>query len=185
MAQPCARRFAVLLSGNLAAAIVLLIPVGALSLLDATLGFSTSSFRPNGEIPARFTCEGSDLSPALSWTDPPAGTRSFALVMSDPDAPSGTFVHWVIYNLPASSRSLPEGVARGSEAAGGQQGINGFGKTGYNGPCPPPGKPHRYFFRLWALDSTLSLQQPSAQDLEAAVRGHILAHGEIVGRFRR
>ncbi|HEV2425203.1 MAG TPA: YbhB/YbcL family Raf kinase inhibitor-like protein [Terriglobia bacterium] len=152
---------------------------------DAVLNLTTSSFRPNGEIPARFTCNGDDVSPALAWNDPPAGTHSFALVVNDPDAPGGNFVHWVIYDLPASTRSLPEGVAQGPDAGGGRQGTNGFGKTGYNGPCPPAGKPHRYFFRVWALDSMLGLHGATAQDLESSMQGHILARGEIMGRFRR
>lgn len=152
---------------------------------DATLSVTTSSFPANGEIPARFTCSGADVSPALTWNDPPASTTSFALVMSDPDAPGGTFVHWVIYDLPGSTRSLPEGIAQGPDAAGGHQGINSFGKTGYNGPCPPPGKAHRYFFRLWALDKTLSLPQATAQQVESAAKGHIVARGEVVGRFHR
>lgn len=157
----------------------------ALASQDTALSLTTSSFRANGDIPARFTCEGADASPALSWGEPPSGTNTFALVMSDPDAPGGNFVHWVIYDLPASTRSLPEGVAQGPDAAGGHQGPNSFEKTGYNGPCPPPGKPHRYFFRLWALDSALDQQQASAQTLESAARGHILARGELMGRFRR
>lgn len=152
---------------------------------DAVLTLTASSFHSNGEIPARFTCKGDDASPALSWTDPPAGTRSFALVMNDPDAPGGNFIHWVIYDLPASTRSLPEGIAQGPDAAGGRQGTNSFGKTGYNGPCPPPGKPHRYFFRLWALDSILPLQGAAAENLESSMHDHILAHGEIMARFRR
>jgi Raf kinase inhibitor-like YbhB/YbcL family protein len=152
---------------------------------DEVLVFTTSSFRAGGDIPARFTCEGADDSPALSWKDPPDGTRSFALVMDDPDAPGGDFVHWVIYDLPASTHSLPEGVVRDPEAEGGHQGINGFGRTGYSGPCPPPGRPHRYFIRLWALDTAPNLQKATAEDLESAIRGHILAHGEIMGRFRR
>jgi Raf kinase inhibitor-like YbhB/YbcL family protein len=152
---------------------------------DATLTLTSSSFRAGGEIPAQFTCEGADVSPELSWNDPPAATRSFALIMYDPDAPGGNFIHWLIYDLPASTRSLPEGVTASPEAAGGRQGTNGFGKVGYGGPCPPAGKPHRYLLRLWALDSTLNLQQPSATDVGSAMRGHILARGDIMGRFGR
>ncbi len=152
---------------------------------EAVLKITSSSFHADDRIPARFTCEGADVSPALSWNDPPAGTRSFALVVNDPDAPSGNFIHWVIYNLPASTRSLPERVPQTDDAQGGQQGTNSFRKTGYNGPCPPPGSMHRYFFRLYALDSTLNLQQPTADDLQSSIQGHILGHGEIMGRFRR
>jgi Raf kinase inhibitor-like YbhB/YbcL family protein len=152
---------------------------------DASLTLTSSSFRANGEIPARFTCQSADLSPQLSWSDPPAGTRSFALIMNDPDAPDGDFIHWVIYDLPSSTRSLSEGVVQSPEAAGGRQGTNSFGKIGYSGPCPPPGRTHRYFIRIWALDSSLNLQDPDAAALESAMRGHILARGEIMGRFRR
>ena len=180
-----ARWIAFLLSTSAACGFASWCVAAALVSPDATLTLTSSSFPANGEIPARFTCKSADVSPALSWSDPPGGTRSLALVMNDPDAPSGNFIHWVIYDLPASTRSLPEGVPPSPEAAGGRQGTNGFGKVGYDGPCPPPGKPHRYFLRLWALDSTPNLQQPTAADVESAMRGHILAHGEIMGRFRR
>jgi hypothetical protein len=118
----------------------------------------TSAFPAGGDIPKQFTCSGADVSPALTWSDPPPRTRSLALIMDDPDAPVGTFVHWVVYNLPASARQLPAGVP-GNNAipGGGKQGVNDFPKTGYGGPCPPPGKPHRYFFRLYALDNQLDL----------------------------
>jgi Raf kinase inhibitor-like YbhB/YbcL family protein len=188
MARFCARRLRCLAPG-LSIAVTLtaafLRPAPAFPPPEAALSLTTSSFPPNGQIPARFTCRGDDVSPALSWGDPPAGTRSFVLVVNDPDAPGGNFVHWVIYDLPASTRSLAEGVRQGSDAAGGHQGTNGFGKLGYSGPCPPSGKPHRYFFRLWALDSTLNLQQVTAEDLQSAMQSHILARGEIMGRFRR
>lgn len=151
----------------------------------ADLNLTASSFRANGEIPARFSCDGDDTSPALSWSDPPAATKTFALAMIDPDASGGNFVHWIIYDLPASTRSLPEGVAQGADAAGGHQGTNGFGNLGYNGPCPPPGNGHRYVFHLFALDSALNLQHATVQDLQTAMKGHILARGEAVGFFRR
>lgn len=179
------RRLAVALLTSLGGCTLMWHEVWTLASPDATLSLTTSSFPANGEIPARFTCTGADASPALDWNDPPVSTASFALVMSDPDAPGGTFVHWVIYDLPASTRSLPEGIAQGPKAAGGHQGINSFGKAGYNGPCPPPGKAHRYFFRLWALDKTLSLPQATAQQLESAAKGHIVARGEVMGRFHR
>jgi Raf kinase inhibitor-like YbhB/YbcL family protein len=152
---------------------------------EANLNLTASSFRANGEIPARFSCDGDDTSPALSWNDPPAGTRTFALAMIDPDAPGGNLVQWIIYDLPATTRSLPEGIAQGPDAAGGHQGTNGLGKVGYNGPCPPPGSGHRYVFHLFALDSALNLQHATAQDLQSAMKGHILARGDIVGLFRR
>jgi Raf kinase inhibitor-like YbhB/YbcL family protein len=140
-----------------------------------------------GTIPVQFTCDGANISPALAWNQPPAGTKSFALIVDDPDAPAGTWVHWVVYNLPASSRSLPEGVPQGeSIAGGGDQGLNDFPHTGYGGPCPPPGKSHRYFFRLYALDTSLNLRAPvRRKDLDAAMQGHIIAQAEWMGRFKR
>ncbi len=147
----------------------------------------TASFKPGGDIPKKFTCEGLDTSPSLTWTEPPAGTQSFALIADDPDAPAGTWVHWVVYDLPASARQLPEGMRKVEElAGGGRQGSNDFGKIGYGGPCPPPGKPHRYFFRLYALDKRLNLKAGATkQDAEQAMKGHILAQTELVGRYRR
>jgi Raf kinase inhibitor-like YbhB/YbcL family protein len=147
---------------------------------------STTAFPANGDIPARFTCEDADLSPALSWSHPPPRTGSFTLITEDPDAPGGTFVHWILFDLPATTTSLPEGVPKDGEAAGGRQGRNGFGKTGYNGPCPPPGRPHRYFFRLYALDTRLALQPGATKDeVVRAMKGHMLSQAELMGRFQR
>ncbi len=155
-------------------------PAGKLRLM-------TSAFQAGGEIPSKFTCEGADVSPALTWNEPPAGTRSFMLIADDPDAPGGTFTHWLVYDLPASLRRLPEGVpTTGEIQGGGRQGTNDFPKTGYAGPCPPPGKAHRYFFRLYALDEKVGLHSAATrQELEPAMRGHVLAQSEIMGRFRR
>jgi len=150
------------------------------------LEIKSTAFKHNGFIPTQYTCDGSDVSPALSWAEPPAGTESFALIMDDPDAPMGTFVHWVVYNLPATARQLPERVPGNSEVQGGFQGVNDFPKTGYGGPCPPPGKPHRYFFKLYALDSKLDLKgEVKKRDIEAALKGHVLAHAELIGRYGR
>jgi len=148
---------------------------------------STTAFQPGGDIPSKYTCTGPDVSPALSWSDPPAGTQSFALIADDPDAPVGTWVHWVAYDLPASTRQLPEGVPKtGAIPGGGVQGLNDFGKTGYGGPCPPPGKPHRYYFKLYALDSKLNLKPGATKKaVEQAMQGHILAQAEVMGRFKR
>ena len=147
----------------------------------------TTAFQPGGDIPKQFTCDGADISPALSWTTPPAGTQSFALIMDDPDAPRGTFVHWVLFNLPASERHLPERVPGNEELrSGARQGINGFPKTGYGGPCPPGGKPHRYFFKLYALDTKLNLNAGTdKQGVEEAMKGHVLAQAELMGRYAR
>ena len=179
-----------------AAALVILVTTGlvflcpAISLPQDTttkLLLKTTAFSPGGVIPKRFTCSGADASPALSWNDPPSRTTSFALIMDDLDAPGGNFVHWVVYNLPASLRQLPQGVPAGEDVtSGGKQGENDFPKTGYGGPCPPPGKPHRYFFRLYALDTTLNLSSPARRaEVDQAMQGHVLAKGELVGRFGR
>ena len=148
---------------------------------------STTAFQPGGDIPTKYTCTGPDVSPALSWNDPPAGTQSFALIADDPDAPVGTWVHWVAYDLSASARQLPEGVPKTAAIpGGGVQGLNDFGKTGYGGPCPPPGKPHRYYFKLYALDSKLNLKPGATKKaVEQAMQGHILAQAEVMGRFKR
>jgi len=153
---------------------------------EPKLVLKTTAFEPGGIIPKQFTCSGADVSPALSWSDPPSGTQSFALIVDDPDAPMGTFVHWVVYNLPASARQLPQGVPKRETAAGGKQGQNDFPKTGYGGPCPPPGKPHRYSFRLYALDTTLNLAPPVRRaDVDQAMQGHVLAKAELMGKFAR
>jgi Raf kinase inhibitor-like YbhB/YbcL family protein len=147
----------------------------------------TKAFPKGGEIPARYTCSGDDLSPALSWSGVPQNTKSFALIVDDPDAPSGTFTHWLVYDLPAATHHLPESVSRtDDQSGGGRQGRNDFGRVGYGGPCPPPGKAHRYFFRLYALNAPLSLPAgASRQALEAAMRGHVIAQAELMGKFAR
>jgi len=153
----------------------------------APLALRTSAFKPGGQIPGKFTCEGPNVSPALDWNEPPSGTESFALIVDDPDAPSGTWVHWVVYDLPASTRRLPEGVKKGDGLEiGGRQGVNDFGDPGYGGPCPPPGKPHRYYFKLYAVDKALGIEAGARKpQIESAMKGHILAQNELVGRFGR
>jgi Raf kinase inhibitor-like YbhB/YbcL family protein len=145
------------------------------------------AFSPGGTIPKKFTCDGPDDSPQLTWTDPPAKTQSFALIMDDPDAPVGTWVHWVIYDLPASARELAEGITKKEQLPSGtRQGRNDFGKIGYGGPCPPPGKPHRYVFKLYALDVKLGLKAGAKKsDVERAMQAHILAQTELMGRYGR
>jgi Raf kinase inhibitor-like YbhB/YbcL family protein len=149
------------------------------------LGLNSKAFH-GGAIPKKFTCDGPDVSPALAWTEPPEGTASFALTMTDPDAPAGTWVHWVLYDIPAGARELAEGVPKdGSLSDGSRQGRNDFGKLGYNGPCPPRGRPHRYFVTLYALDSKTNLRSGvSRSELEHAIRAHILAKAEIMGTFQ-
>ena len=147
---------------------------------------TTTAFQNDGFIPAKFTCDRTDVSPALAWNDPPAGTKSFALIVDDPDAPAGTWVHWVLYDLPPGARGLPEGTAKSRELPdGSRQGQNDFRRIGYNGPCPPRGAPHRYFFKLYALDIKTNLAAGATKrDLERTMEGHVLAKSEIVGRFQ-
>ena len=154
---------------------------------SSKIELKTTSFTPGGFIPKRFTCEAADVSPALTWTDPPAGTQSFAIIEDDPDAPSGTFVHWLVYDLPAAYRRLPEALSGNDQmAGGGRQGNNDFSRTGYSGPCPPPGRPHRYFIRFYALDAKTNLRPAATRsELDAAMQGHILAQAELMGRFKR
>jgi Raf kinase inhibitor-like YbhB/YbcL family protein len=148
---------------------------------------STSSFQAGGLIPKKFTCDAADVSPELSWTGAPQGAKSFALIADDPDAPAGTWTHWVIYDLPPSLNNLPENTPKVDELPdGAQQGRNDFKKIGYNGPCPPPGKPHRYYFKLYALDQKLEIKPgASKSELEHAMQGHILAQTEVVGKYQR
>jgi Raf kinase inhibitor-like YbhB/YbcL family protein len=148
---------------------------------------SSPSFSNGGEIAKKFTCDGSDVSPQLSWTEPPAGTKAFALLVDDPDAPVGNWNHWTMWNMPASTRSLPEGVSKEQRLPdGSEQGLNDFRKIGYNGPCPPRGKPHRYYFKLFALAVKLDLKAGAGKrELEAVMKGHILATAEWMGRYGR
>lgn len=146
----------------------------------------SKSFKTGGPIPAAHTCDGPDTSPDLVWTDPPEGTTCFALVCDDPDAPAGTWVHWLVWNIPAASRRLADGIPRLPELPDGtRQGSNGSRRLGYGGPCPPSGT-HRYFFRIYALDRELDLPAGSARAaLEQAISGHILAEAELMGTYRR
>jgi len=148
---------------------------------------TTSSFQNGGNIPKKYTCEGADISPELHWSSPPPGTQSLALIADDPDAPVGTWTHWVLYDLPAQATSLPEGVPKMDElASGGRQGRNDFRKIGYGGPCPPAGKPHRYFFKLYALDKKMDLKSGAGkQELEQVMQGHILAQAEVMAKYQR
>ncbi len=147
----------------------------------------SSAFSAGETIPKKFTCDGPDVSPKLTWKEAPAKTQSFALVMDDPDAPAGTWVHWVLFDLPADTTELAEGVAKHEHLSNGaRQGRNDFGKIGYGGPCPPPGKPHRYFFKLYALDAKVNLKAGASKaEVERAMKGHILAQSEYVGRYGR
>ena len=148
---------------------------------------ASSEFRSGGNIPRDFTADGKDSSPTLAWDNPPAGTRAFALTCDDPDAPVGTWIHWVIWNLPSVARGLPPGVQKVRTLADGSiQGKNDFGRIGYNGPCPAPGKPHRYFFRLFALRETLFLAGGASRaDLDRAMIGKILGSAVFFGIYQR
>jgi Raf kinase inhibitor-like YbhB/YbcL family protein len=149
---------------------------------------TSTAFADQGEIPVRCTCEGKDLAPPLGWTGVPAGTRSLALIVDDPDAPDPaaplrTYVHWVLYNLPADCAGLPEGVTSAMLPGGAREGLNDWKRTGYGGPCPPIGR-HRYFHKLYALDTTLpDLGRPTKADLLAAMAGHELGRAELMGSY--
>ena len=168
-----------------AAANRLLATQDAIKQATDTLQLTSSSFEADAAIPAKYTCDGEDASPALAWNDPPAATKGFALVMDDPDAPNKTVVHWVIYDLPAATRKLPEAVPKEAKLPDGSlQGRNSHGNLGYSGPCPPKGVVHHYFFKLFALDKSTGLKPKATKpELEAAIKGHILAKAQLIGRF--
>ena len=153
----------------------------------AELSFSSMAFHDGEPIPVQFTCDGENRSPDLQWHSIPETAKSLALIVDDPDAPSGLFVHWVIYNMPVSARALPEGVSKDKQVPGiGTQGINSFHRAGYDGPCPPRGKPHRYFFKLYALNKELNLPAGlSASKLEKEIQKHILAQAQMFGSYSR
>jgi Raf kinase inhibitor-like YbhB/YbcL family protein len=148
---------------------------------------TSTVFTEGAAIPARHTCDAKNVSPPLKWSGLPAGAKSLALIVDDPDAPSGTWVHWVLYDLPATGSELAEDVPKSQYVAGGaRQGLNDFRHLGYGGPCPPPGKPHRYFFKLYALDAALDLKPGlTKKDLEKAMEGHILDRAQLMGTYQR
>jgi hypothetical protein len=154
------------------------------------LNLSSPAFDSGSAIPAMYTCEGRDISPPLAWHGMPPGTRSLVLIVDDPDAPDPrmptmTWVHWVLTNLPPDMSGLPEGVAPGALPAGTIEGLNDWKRTGYGGPCPPVGR-HRYFHKLYALDTTLDrLKRPTKAQVEAAMKGHVLAHAELIGTYEK
>ncbi len=151
---------------------------------------TSSAFSPNGSIPTRYTCEGNDASPSLEWSDAPSGTRTFALIVDDPDAPDPakpqrTYVHWVVYNIPANVTKLEENAGKNIPLGGAAAGSNDWKKQTYGGPCPPIGR-HRYFFKLYSLDTVLSgLSNPTKADLEKAMQGHVLGKAELVGTYQK
>lgn len=153
---------------------------------EMVLKITSTAFEEGGPIPARFTCDGEDVSPSLSWSNAPEKTKSFALICDDPDAPRGTWIHWVLYNLPSDVTELAEAIPPDDTLeSGARQGMTSFGRPGYGGPCPPSGT-HRYFFKLYALDTVLQFEQAAdSQALLEAMKGHILAAGQLMGRYGR
>jgi len=154
------------------------------------LKITSPAFADNAAIPAKYTCEGEDVSPPLEWSGDPEGTKSLVLIVDDPDAPDPaaprmTWVHWVLYNLPPVAPALVEGAATGALPDGTEDGINDWKRAGYGGPCPPIGR-HRYFFKLYALDAVLSgLNAPTKAKVEAAMQGHVLAEAQLVGTYEK
>lgn len=156
---------------------------------SATLTISSPAFKAGEPIPAVYTCQGDDKSPALAWSNVPQGTQSLALIVDDPDAPVGTWVHWVVYNLPPGTHELPEGASQGNAKSfqmpeGAVQGKSSFNRQDYGGPCPPSGT-HRYFFKLYALDTKISGEGLNADGLRKAMDGHVLAQGELMGTYQK
>ena len=161
--------------------------IGAAGRFSHAFELKSPAFTAEGEIPARHTCDGADVSPPLRWVDSPAGTKAFALIVDDPDAPGGTWVHWVLYEMSPEARELLEGVSSRDTVAGiGRQGTNDFKRVGYGGPCPPKGPAHRYVFRLYALDGQTDLPpRKNKADVLKAIEGHVLGQAELVGRYQR
>ena len=155
-----------------------------------SLTLTSTAFQHDGEIPARYTCEGDDISPALSWVEVPGGATTLVLIVDDPDAPDPkapkmTWVHWVLYNIPASATGLKEGISPQDLPAGTLEGLNDWKRTGWGGPCPPKGR-HRYFFKLYALDTVLpDLKHPVKSKLESAMDGHVVAKTELIGTYEK
>jgi Raf kinase inhibitor-like YbhB/YbcL family protein len=161
-------------------------PVQAAQAGNASLKLTSPAFAEGSTIPEKYTCDGQDASPPLTWSDLPKGTKSLVLISDDPDAPGGTWVHWVFFNLPPSSGGLAEAMSPDKNPARGSiQGTNSWSKIGYGGPCPPSGT-HRYFFSLYALDTLLNLTRgATARDIDASMKGHVLAEAQLMGRYQR
>ncbi len=168
------------IAGAGAAVAVLLAAIISYAAGEATMKITSSAFQEGGNIPSKFTCDGSDTSPPLQIAGVPPGAKSLVLIADDPDAPGGLFTHWLIWNISPQTSSIPEG-----SAPKGVQGANDFGKSGYRGPCPPPGT-HRYSFKIFALDRELDLHNGAKRtQVDSAMKGHIVAQGEHVGRYTR
>jgi len=174
---------AALISALAASAVIMQPPPQSAKQMQLT----SAAFKNNESIPVQYTCEGKNISPPLAWTGAPTGTRSFVLIVDDPDAPHGVWTHWVAFDLPADTTGLAEDTPKSESITGNaKQGINDFKQIGYGGPCPPPGKPHRYFFKLYALDTTLDLKPgSSSKQVQAALGQHVLAQGQLIGTYQR
>jgi Raf kinase inhibitor-like YbhB/YbcL family protein len=169
----------------LATEILLNLPGGA----AMAMTLSSPAFKQGGQIPSKYTCEGDDISPPLAWNGAPEGTKSLVLIIDDPDAPDPkspqrVWVHWVVYNIPPDVKSLPEDASKAGLPQGTAVGLNDFKKTGYGGPCPPIGR-HRYFHKLYALDTTLDLRKATKPEIELAIKGHVLADAELIGTYQK
>ena len=162
------------------AVVILLAVIASFAAEGARMKITSSAFQEGGNIPSKFTCDGSDTSPPLQITGVPSEAKSLVLIADDPDAPSGLFTHWLVWNIPPQTNSISEG-----SAPKGVHGTNDFGKSGYKGPCPPPGT-HRYSFKIFALDRELDLRGGAKRSqVDAAMKGHVIAQGELVGRYAR
>lgn len=162
-------------------------PAGAKGGEVMAFEIKSAAFGPGKEIPKKYTCDAADVSVPLTWADPPAGTQGFALIADDPDAPMGTWVHWVLYDLTADLRELPENVAKQPGLPdGSRQGMNDFGRIGYGGPCPPPGPAHRYFFKLYALGKKVDIPpRATKQQVMDAIASHTLGEAQLMGTYKR
>jgi Raf kinase inhibitor-like YbhB/YbcL family protein len=185
------RRPAMRKNNQLALTIILLVSLSIGNLWSQggramSFALKTTAFPERGTIPKKYTCDGADVSPGLTWAGAPAGTQSLALIADDPDAPVGTWTHWIIWNIPPE-KALPEGVPKiDTFNDGSRQGNNDFKRIGYGGPCPPAGKPHRYFFKLYAVDTKLDVKAAASRnELERAMKGHVLAEAELMGKYGR
>jgi len=169
----------------IAAGLVLFL-AGSLMAQGVRMELTSSAFHEGGSIPSRYTCDGKNISPSLRWSGAPAGTKSFALIADDPDAPAGAWAHWLLWNLPASVKELDKGLPASPQLAEGTfQGKNDFGRNGYGGPCPPSGT-HHYVFKLYALDTKLTLKSDASRpNVEAAMKDHILAQASLIGVYQR
>jgi Raf kinase inhibitor-like YbhB/YbcL family protein len=186
MKTPTARKIAAQIALSMVLATASAWAFGQQGTADAALHVSSASFTNGQAMPQKLTCDGDDISPNLQWQTPPSGVKSYAIVVTDPDAPV-EFTHWLAYDIPATTHALSEGASTPSQRMDqGTEGVNGFGRMGYGGPCPPAGKPHHYVFRVYALDTNLVLPAGQGQDqVMAAIKGHVLAEGEIVGLYAR